>query len=77
MVSILSMKSILSTTLPAPLSALRTERPFQFYKTAQNAPAPPCPLSDVRKTGRREIGLFLCDYSGFCGGSPHTRTRAF
>lgn len=65
MVSILSMKSILSTTLPAPLSALHTERPFQFYKTAQNTPAPLVRYLMSEKTGRREIGLFLCDYSGF------------
>jgi len=49
MVSILSIKSILSTTLPVPLAALHTARPFRFYKTAQNTPARPRPLSDVRK----------------------------
>ena len=38
MVSILSIKSILSTTLPVPLAALHTARPFRFYKTAQNTP---------------------------------------
>ena len=49
MVSILSIKSILSTTLPAPLAALHTEHPFRFYKTAQNTLARPRPLFDCQK----------------------------
>ncbi|WP_295926594.1 hypothetical protein, partial [uncultured Akkermansia sp.] len=76
MVSILSIKSILFTTLPAPFSALRTERPFQFYKTAQNTPAPPCPLSDVRKNrAARNRPVFMRLQRVFAEVAP-TRARA-
>ena len=77
MVSILSIKSILSTTLPVPLAALHTARPFRFYKTAQNTPARPRPLSDVRKIRKAWNRAFFMRLRRLFAGVAPTRAHAF